>query len=191
MTSPSPTARRTRLRRRSALALAATATAALTLSACGTNTTDSTAKTTTRSGNSAAESVKADTVTLLDDTTLALPAKEPAALFFFSVGCGECAGGAKSLDTAAKKFEKAGKKANFLAVDMDPSESKTTIMQFLQYIKAPSLPTTVDKGAVLSQRYKVAALSTLIVVDPQGKVTYRATDPSADQIQDALKKAGA
>jgi len=189
MTSPSPTARRTRLRRRTALALAATATAALTLSACGTGITDSTAKTTNGSGTSAA--AKADTVTLLDDTTLALPAKEPAALFFFSVGCGECAGGAKSLDTAAKEFEKAGKKANFLAVDMDPSESKTTIMQFLQYIKAPSLSTTVDKGAALSQRYKVSALSTLIVVDPQGKVTYRATDPSADQIQDALKKAGA
>ncbi|GAA3710754.1 thioredoxin-like domain-containing protein [Streptomyces diastaticus] len=190
MTSPSPTARRTRLRRRTALALAAAATAALTLSACGTGTTaDSAAKTDTVSGTSAA--AKADTVTLLDDTTLALPAKEPAALFFFSVGCGECAGGAKSLDTAAKEFEKAGKKANFLAVDMDPSESKTTIMQFLQYIKAPSLPTTVDKGAALSLRYKVSALSTLIVVDPQGKVTYRATDPSADQIQDALKKAGA
>ncbi|MCP3818843.1 TlpA family protein disulfide reductase [Streptomyces sp. A3M-1-3] len=188
MTSPLPTGRRTRVRRRSALALAAAATAALTLSACGTGTTDSTAKTGASSGNSAAKSAETDTVTLLDDTELALPAKEPAALFFFSVGCGECAGGAKSLDTAAKAF---GDKATFLAVDMDPSESPATIRQFLDYIKAPSLPATVDKGAALSRRYQVAALSTLIVVDPQGKVTYRATDPSADQIQAALKKAGA
>ncbi|AVV45428.1 redoxin domain-containing protein [Streptomyces sp. SID9913] len=186
MTSPSPTARRTRLRRRTVLALAAATAAVLTLSACGTATTGSTAKTDTVSGSSAA--AKTDTVTLLDDTTLAVPGKKPAALFFFSVGCGECAGGAKSLDKAAKAF---GDKATFLAVDMDPSESKTTIMQFLDYIKAPGLATTVDKGAALSLRYQVSALSTLIVVDPQGKVTYRATDPSADQIQAALKKAGA
>ncbi|MEU1925129.1 thioredoxin-like domain-containing protein [Streptomyces albogriseolus] len=189
MTSASPAARRTRLRRRTALALAAAATAALTLSACGTDTKTSTPATSTSGGNAAA--AKADTLTLLDDTKLAVPAKEPAALFFFSVGCGECAGGAKNLDKAAKAFDKAGKKANFLAVDMDPSESKTTIMQFLQYIKAPTLPATVDKNATLSQRYQVAALSTLIVVDPAGKVTYQATDPSAGQIQDALKKAGA
>ncbi|EOY45667.1 TlpA family protein disulfide reductase [Streptomyces anthocyanicus] len=189
MTSPSPTARRTRLRRRTALALAAAATAALTLSACGTDTKANTPATSAGSGNAAA--AKADTVALLDDTTLAVPGDKPSALFFFSVGCGECAGGAKSLDKAAQAFDKAGKKANFLAVDMDPNESKQTIMQFLDYIKAPALPATIDKGAALSQRYQVAALSTLIVVAPQGKVTYRATDPSADQIQDALKKAGA
>ncbi|MEU2770441.1 TlpA disulfide reductase family protein [Streptomyces diastaticus] len=188
MTSPPPTARRTRLRRRTTLALAAAATAALTLSACGTDTKANTSGTSASSGNASA---KADTVTLLDDTTLAVPANKPSALFFFSVGCGECAGGAKNLDKAAQAFDKAGKKANFLAVDMDPSESKQTIRQFLDYIKAPTLPATIDKGAALSQRYQVAALSTLIVVDPQGKVTYRATDPSADQIQNALKKAGA
>ena len=37
----------------------------------------------------------------------------------------------------------------------------------------------------------VASLSTLVVVDPAGKVTYRATDPSADQITTALRDAGA
>jgi hypothetical protein len=37
----------------------------------------------------------------------------------------------------------------------------------------------------------VAALSTLLVIDPSGKVSYRATDPSTDQITDALRKAGA
>ncbi len=37
----------------------------------------------------------------------------------------------------------------------------------------------------------VAALSTLIVVDPAGKVTYRATDPGPEAIQAALEKAGA
>ena len=36
----------------------------------------------------------------------------------------------------------------------------------------------------------MAALSTLLVVDPGGAVAYRAADPSADQITAALAKAG-
>ena len=35
------------------------------------------------------------------------------------------------------------------------------------------------------------ALARDVVVDPAGKVTYRATDPSADQITTALRDAGA
>lgn len=53
------------------------------------------------------------------------------------------------------------------------------------------LPTGLLTSAVLSQRYKVPALSTLIVVDPAGKVTFKATDPGPDQIQTALEKPGA
>ncbi len=174
-----PARHRVALSRRSALALvAAVATAAVSLSGCGTN------EPTTKAGGAST----ADTVSLLDGTTLAVPAKEPAALFFFSVGCGECVGGAKSLDEAAREFDG---KATFLAVDMDPSESEATIEQFLDYIKAPELATTVDTNAQLARRYQVAALSTLIVVDPAGEVTYRATDPSSRQIQDALIEAGA
>lgn len=176
MTLTSPSGRRPALGRRAALALVAVA--ALTLSACG--TTEPTPKTGVVS--------TVDTVTLLDGTTVAVPAKEPAALFFFSVGCGECVGGAKSLGEAAREF---GDKATFLAVDMDPSESEATIRQFLDYVEAPELPTAVDTNAQLSRRYQVAALSTLIVVDPGGKVTYRATDPSSQEIQDALRKADA
>ncbi|WP_244502442.1 TlpA family protein disulfide reductase [Streptomyces oceani] len=127
-------------------------------------------------------------VTTIGDEKVTVPDNKPTALFFFSVGCGECAGGAKSLATAGKTLNG---KANILAVDMDPSESPQTIRQFLGSIKAPELPAAIDTRAALSQRYKVAALSTLIVVDPQGKVTYRATDPSSDQIQTALHKASA
>ena len=48
-----------------------------------------------------------------------------------------------------------------------------------------------DEGAALSQRFGVAALSTLIIVDSDGQVTFRATDPDADTIVSALHKAGA
>jgi hypothetical protein len=49
----------------------------------------------------------------------------------------------------------------------------------------------IDEGAALSQRFGVAALSTLILVDPDGQVTFRATDPDADTIVSELHKAGA
>jgi thiol-disulfide isomerase/thioredoxin len=127
-------------------------------------------------------------ITTINDEKIKVPGSKPAALFFFSVGCGECVGGAESL---ARASEALNGKASVLAVDTDPSESPQTIQQFLGYIKAPELPPVIDKGATLSQRYKVAALSTLIVVDPSGMVTFRATDPHPEQIQAALEKAGA
>lgn len=176
MTLTPPVGHGPALGRRAALTLVAVAT--LSLSACGS----------TEPTTQADVASTADTVTLLDGTKMAVPAKTPTAMFFFSVGCGECVGGAKSLGEAAREFED---KAAFLAVDMDPSESETTIQQFLDYVEAPELPTAIDTDATLSRRYKVAALSTLIVVDPAGKVAYRATDPSSQQIQDALTEAGA
>ncbi|MEU9426258.1 redoxin domain-containing protein [Streptomyces sp. NPDC048342] len=160
-------------------------TAVLTIgaTACGADDTSTTQNTAT--GTDATSGTE---VTTISDEKITVPGDKPTALFFFSVGCGECAGGAKSLAKAGKALNG---RANVLAVDMDPAESPQTIRQFLDYIKAPELPAAVDKGAALSQKYKVAALSSLIVVDPAGKVTYRATDPAADQIQTALEKAGA
>ena len=52
-------------------------------------------------------------------------------------------------------------------------------------------PAAIDQGATLSQRFDVAALSTLIIVDSDGRVTFRATDPDAETIIGELEKAGA
>jgi hypothetical protein len=75
--------------------------------------------------------------------------------------------------------------------DNDPGESTQTVRDFPDFIKAPKLPAVIDTGAVLTHRFHVAALSTLIVVDTAGTVTYRATDPTAAQIQAEQAKAGA
>ncbi|MCA4135457.1 TlpA family protein disulfide reductase [Arthrobacter sp. M4] len=138
-------------------------------------------------GTSATEASTAVTVTDIDGNTRTIPAGKPAALFFFSVGCGECVGGAKSLSKAAEAL---GSSADYLLVDMDPKEPKTTVDGFRDYIKAPGLPSAIDTGAALTTRYRVTSLSTLVVVDANGNVTFRATDPSAEQIQAELTKAG-
>lgn len=126
-------------------------------------------------------------VTTLAGKSLQVPGDKPTAVFFFSVGCGECVGGGKSLAQAATAV---GNKAQFLAVDMDPSESTDAITGYLHTINAPDLPAAIDTGAKLTSAYQVSALSTLIVVNPSGKVTYRGTDPSPDQIRIALTTAG-
>ena len=72
-----------------------------------------------------------------------------------------------------------------------PREPKETTNGFRDYIKAPELPAVIDTGATLTTRYKVTSMSTLVVVDAKGDVTFRATDPSAEKIQEELTKAGA
>lgn len=138
------------------------------------------------------DAVAPATVTRVDGKRVSLPAADkPTAVFFFSVGCGECVGGVRSLGEAAASAEESGTGAGFLAVDMDPRESKETIEGFMAYVEAERVPAAIDEGAILSQRFDVAALSTLIVVDAEGRVTFRATDPDAEAITAELEKAGA
>ncbi len=123
---------------------------------------------------------------------IALPATDkPTAVFFFSVGCGECVTGVGELGEAATAAEKAGIDAQFLAIDMDPGESKDLISDFMDYVDAEHVPAAIDTGAAVSQRFQVASLSTLIVIDADGKVTFRGTDPAAQTITAELEKAGA
>ncbi|SKM30216.1 alkyl hydroperoxide reductase/ Thiol specific antioxidant/ Mal allergen [Mycobacteroides abscessus subsp. massiliense] len=184
--------RRTMVRRLLAVAVAAAAAlAAATLAACGPASTTSPAPTTSThpsgpSGNSAA-SANPVSLTTIDGKQVSVPGPVPTALFFFSVGCGECVGGGKSFAQATAQT--APRKAAFLAVDMDPGDSPEAITGFLQQIGAQNLPAVIDRGATLSRTYQVSALSTLIVVDPAGKVTYRGTDPSADKIVAAVADA--
>lgn len=129
-------------------------------------------------------------VTSIDGKTISVPAAgEPTAVFFFSVGCGECVNGVRSLGEAATAADKAGTIATFLAVDLDPGETRQTIEEFMQHVDAEHVPAAIDTDAALSQRFQVAALSTLIVIDADGKVTFRATDPSAETITAELVKA--
>jgi len=166
--------------RRKAVALAgAIAAGSLALTACGKTVT------------SAVHETSPATVTSVDGQTIRLPAAgAPTAVFFFSVGCGECVDGVRSLGKAAAAG-KAGDHAGFLAVDMDPGESKPTIKRFMDYVDAEHVPAAIDIGAALSRRYGVAALSTLIVINADGNVTFRATSPSATTITAELDKARA
>ena len=162
-------------RHHAALSIAAVlAAGSLTLTACGNSADPATAG----SGSPA-------TVTSVDGQQISLPANgKPTAVFFFSVGCGECVNGVRSLGEAATTAENAGTVASFLAVDMDPGESKALIGDFMESVDAVIkraiiasatrriLPTAPSKLAVTNTyRFgRIEDLDTLLTtegLDPQ------------------------
>lgn len=159
------------------------------LAACSSSTP---AGSSTAPGTSApASTVAVTTLTTIDGHQMSVPGTSATALFFFAVGCGECVGGGKSLAQAQATVANAHGTAAFLAVDMDPSEAPAAITGFLAQVGAQNVPAVIDKDATLARTYQVSALSTLIVLNPTGTITYRATDPTADKILAALTDAEA
>jgi thiol-disulfide isomerase/thioredoxin len=130
-------------------------------------------------------------LTTIDGRQVSVPGGAPTALLFFSFSCGECVGGGKSLAQAQATAQKAGSKAGFLLVDIDPHESPQDAAHFREQIGGNNLPAVIDTGANLSRTYKISAPTTVIVVDPTGKVTYQGHAPAADQILEQLDKAAA
>jgi AhpC/TSA family len=186
LTSSTRRANRT-LARRPLVTGAALTAAVVLLGGCGLPTQA------TRGGNSAsstgAASARPATVAVraLDGRRVQVPSQRPTVLYFFSAGCGECVNGARAVAQARKQ---AGAAATFLAVDLDPTETPAIIGEFAAAAGDPDLPTASDRDAALSRRYQVTALSTLVVIDPAGTVTYRAVDSPAAQILTAIAKAG-
>lgn len=160
---------------------AISAAAVLTLAACGDAQDDRA---------SAAESGKAPagarTVTTIDDSTLTVPNGKPAAVFFFSYGCGACFTGGAAMVAARAKV---GEKADFLLADLDPYETEQDIDAFRERIGGTTLPATSTDVLEMARAWQVTALSTVVVLDAEGAVTYRAVDPPAADILAALDQA--
>lgn len=170
--------------RRGLAGVAAAVLAAGTLAACGPTAAPST--TTPAAPHANATATTAATLTTVDGKSIDLPAAAPTAVLFFSAGCGECVGGGKSLAAAHTAVQKAGGHAQFLAVDMVPTESAADVGTFLDQVNGTGLPAVVDTNGALTSRYQVSALTTVLVIDPAGQVTYRGHAPSQDQILAAL-----
>jgi len=62
------------------------------------------------------------TVRTLDGRPIQIPSRRPTVLYFFSAGCRQCVGGARTLVQARKQT---GPAATFVAVDLDPTIAPT------------------------------------------------------------------
>ncbi|WP_407792076.1 MULTISPECIES: peroxiredoxin family protein [Actinomycetes] len=116
-----------------------------------------------------------------------VPGSKPTVLFFFSVGCGSC--GPESAALAGVQ-NAAPQAANYVAVDVAPSETVADITAFLAQNHASSLAYASDSNAQLISAYQVQDLSSVVVINRAGTVVFRGVEPSAGQIRDAVTKAG-
>lgn len=177
---------------RAGAALAAAAALAL-LAACGTTPTaagphkptsgPATVSATARAG---AGQAAGGALTTITGATVRVPSSKPSVLAFISVGCSDCAAVTKAVAQAQRV---AGNKATFLAVALDPGVPHQYVKGFLSYDDANNLPVTIDTKGTLTTKYQVSTLSSVLIVNPAGKVTYRAVNPSPAAITAALSAA--
>lgn len=125
-------------------------------------------------------------LTTIDGTTVRVPSGKPSVLVFISISCADCSAATKAV---ARASHAVGDKAAFLAVDLDPGVPATDLTSFLDYVDAKRLPTMIDAKAALLAKYNVTALSTVIIIDSAGKVTYRAINPGSNAIVTAVSGA--
>lgn len=119
----------------------------------------------------------------LDGGQVTVPGNRPSVLFFFSVECGGCGPSAQAL---AQARQAVGDKANFVAVDVAGNETEADVTGFLNTYKATTLAYAIDTTAQWIRTYKVNQLSTAVVLNSGGTETFRAVEPSAEQIRAEL-----
>jgi thiol-disulfide isomerase/thioredoxin len=135
-------------------------------------------------------------LTTIDGATVRVPDNKPSVLVFLSINCADCADAARTLArveaatrATARAAHLATSNARFLGVDMDRGVSGQTVTDFLRSAGAKGLPAVFDQKAVLSGTYQVTALSTVLVIDSTGRVTFRAINPSPAKILAAVDAA--
>jgi hypothetical protein len=116
---------------------------------------------------------------------ITIPGGRPSVILFFSVECGACGPTAKALAQVQGDDPRA---ANFLVVDVTSYETDTDIKNFLADNHASTLGRTNDPDGHLVRTYAVSSTSTVVILDANNNVAYRAYEPTADKIRSELAK---
>jgi hypothetical protein len=130
------------------------------------------------------------TLRTTDGAVVRVPSARPSVLLFISLGCADCAESSQSMAQAARAARSAHDRATFLAVDLDPAVTASHVRDFLDSVGAKGLPVTLNSDGTLLHKYHVTVLSSVLIIDPAGKVVYRAVNPSAKAITKALTIVG-
>ena len=180
-------------------AIVATALVASCCAACGTSS--ATRERSAAAAGSAAASPRGvatgpATFTTLDGSAVRVPDDKPSVLVFLSISCADCSDAARTLarveaatEATARAAHLGTAKARFLGVDSDRDASAEVVSDFLHSVGASGLAAVLDPKYVLFRRYQVTALSTVLVIDSAGRVTFRAINPSPAKILAAVTAA--
>ncbi len=179
--------RRRRLSRSWLGVAAVVAVVGLGLTGCAATTAQSAPVAPQSAGTGAPAASGAFTAHTVTGGQVVVPGSKPTVLFFFSVGCGSCGPGSAALAEAQNAAPQA---ANYVAVDVAPSETVADITAFLAQNHASSLAYASDSNAQLISAYQVQDLSSVVVINRAGTVVFRGVEPDAGQIRSAVTKAG-
>ncbi|MFZ1669430.1 MAG: thioredoxin family protein [Candidatus Nanopelagicales bacterium] len=164
---------------RTVAGFAVAAVVTVVLAACGSSSAES-----SQYGNPVTP-ISAETIAG-KPTTIPAPG-EATVLIFYSVGCGTCVGITQHIATLAPQYPN----AQYVAVNIDPSENVRTSKGFLEYIKSPAMVGVNDTNGEISKAYGVNAVSTIVVLNSDGQVVLQAVTPPKDDITAAMKTATA
>ncbi len=112
--------------------------------------------------------------------------EQPEVVYTMTVGCADCIGMAKELNSIAAEYESKGVK--FYGVDIEGTDSVKVVDYWINAITSPNHITyTVDAYSNFLQEYKVTQLSELYILY-KGKIMYQAQSPSTKDVQLALSR---
>ena len=133
-------------------------------------------------GAASANGVKRIETASVTGEAVTVPSTRPTVLYFMASWCYTCVPQAEAMKELEQEY--AGK-ADFVAVDVTPENTKTQVDQFRELAGAPGYPYVVDRTGELTQKYAVTSLDSTVVVAPDGDILGRAD--SRPMKADALK----
>lgn len=126
------------------------------------------------------------TATTTSGPPVTVPGAKPSVLLFFGVSCGGCGPTSTALAQIQQQNPAA---ANFVGVDITPRETDDDVRGFLTTNHATALGYTFDTDTRLIRALGVTQLTTVVVLDATGAPTWRAVEPTREQVQTALAAA--
>jgi|GEM_PF-5322323 len=162
-------------------AIAAVFAGVTLLAGCGTNASNLTA-------SQYGDPIPAVTAKTITGTSATIPVPGKATvMIFYSVGCGTCISITQHIATIAKSHPT----AEYVAVNIDPTEDVRSSKGFLDYIDSPAIIGINDTKATITRAYQVASVSTVVVLNPAGQIVLRGVEPPPDNITKAVETATA
>lgn len=126
------------------------------------------------------------TATTMAGPPVTVPGAKPSVLLFFGVSCGGCGPTSTALAQIQQQNPDA---ANFVGVDITPGETDGDVRGFLTANHATGLGYAFDTDTRLIRALGVTQLTTVVVLDATGAPTWRAVEPTREQVQAALATA--
>lgn len=138
-------------------------------------------------GAASATSVERIETASVTGEAVSVPSERPTVLYFMASWCYTCVPQAEAMKNLEQEY--AGK-ADFVAVDVTPENTKVEVDEFRKLAGDPGHPYVIDKTGQLTKKYGITSLDSTVVVASDGEVLGRvdARPMKADTLRAFLDK---